>query len=220
MTLVPASVGAILEGVLQEVSVTGDLRDAVAPHVARAVDRLDPERGTLLAGVWLRPPTGQSVLLLAAHVVALDPASWRVVLGEFAAALAALAAGHPPAPVREHTSYRRWTGALIERAHELDTAEFWASQLRGDDPDLGARRLDLDLLPPADAVALLRALIGARVDADFFSTLQSTPELGRTFTEEDNLPAHAKVAVISHSLWHSMFAGKADIVAMYRNVSL
>ena len=30
----------------------------------------------------------------------------------------------------------------------------------------GARRLDLDLLRPADAVALLRALIGARVDAD------------------------------------------------------
>jgi tetratricopeptide (TPR) repeat protein len=30
----------------------------------------------------------------------------------------------------------------------------------------GARRLDLDLLPPADAVALLRTLIGARVDAD------------------------------------------------------
>jgi DNA-binding SARP family transcriptional activator/tetratricopeptide (TPR) repeat protein len=30
----------------------------------------------------------------------------------------------------------------------------------------GARRLDLDLLPPADAVALLRALIGARVDAE------------------------------------------------------
>jgi DNA-binding SARP family transcriptional activator/tetratricopeptide (TPR) repeat protein len=30
----------------------------------------------------------------------------------------------------------------------------------------GARRLDLDLLPPADAFWLLRALIGARVDAD------------------------------------------------------
>jgi DNA-binding SARP family transcriptional activator/tetratricopeptide (TPR) repeat protein len=30
----------------------------------------------------------------------------------------------------------------------------------------GARRLDLDLLPPADAVGLLRALIGGRVDAD------------------------------------------------------
>jgi tetratricopeptide (TPR) repeat protein len=30
----------------------------------------------------------------------------------------------------------------------------------------GATRLDVDLLPPADAVALLRALIGRRVDAD------------------------------------------------------
>jgi DNA-binding SARP family transcriptional activator/tetratricopeptide (TPR) repeat protein len=30
----------------------------------------------------------------------------------------------------------------------------------------GARRLDLDLLPPADAIALLRALVGARADAD------------------------------------------------------
>ena len=30
----------------------------------------------------------------------------------------------------------------------------------------GARRLDLDLLPPDDAVALLRELIGDRVDAD------------------------------------------------------
>jgi DNA-binding SARP family transcriptional activator/tetratricopeptide (TPR) repeat protein len=31
----------------------------------------------------------------------------------------------------------------------------------------GARRLDLDLLPPAEAAELLHALIGARVDADF-----------------------------------------------------
>ena len=30
----------------------------------------------------------------------------------------------------------------------------------------GARRLDLDLLPPEDAVALLRALIGGRVVAE------------------------------------------------------
>ena len=30
----------------------------------------------------------------------------------------------------------------------------------------GAARLNLDLMPPAEAVALLRALIGGRVDAD------------------------------------------------------
>src|SRR5271155_2082704 len=53
---------------------------------------------------------------------------------------------------------------------------------------------------------------GARVDGDFFSTLQSTPELGRTFTGEDNQPAHAKVAVISHALWVSMFGASPDVL--------
>lgn len=49
------------------------------------------------------------------------------------------------------------------------------------------------------------AIDGARVDADFFSTLEVPPELGRTIRSEDE---HA--AVISHSLWHQMFAGNAD----------
>ncbi len=53
---------------------------------------------------------------------------------------------------------------------------------------------------------------GARVDDDFFSTLQSMPELGRTFAGEDNPPAHAKVAVISHSLWVSMFGARPDVL--------
>lgn len=141
MTLVPVAAAGIAD-TLKEVEVAGDLAAAVPAHVAEAVDRLDPERGTLLSAVWLRPPAGESVLLLSAHVVALDPASWRVILGELGAALTASATGHSPAPVREHTSYRRWADALTARAHRLDTVQFWASQLDGDDPDLGARRLD------------------------------------------------------------------------------
>jgi predicted permease len=53
---------------------------------------------------------------------------------------------------------------------------------------------------------------GARVDDNFFATLQSMPELGRSFGGEDNLPAHAKVAVISHSLWVSMFGARPDVL--------
>ena len=142
MTLVPAPATETPAEVLKEVEVADDLHAAVAAHVAQAVDRLDPERGTLLAAVWLRPPTGQSILLLAAHVLALDPASWRVLLGELGAALRALATGHSPAPIREHTSYRRWAHALTERAHQLDTVQFWVTQLEGDDPNLGARRVE------------------------------------------------------------------------------
>jgi mycobactin peptide synthetase MbtF len=141
MTLVPVP-AVDVRALLKEVEVLDDLAAVVPPHVAQAVDRLDPERGTLLSAVWLRPPMGESVLLLAAHVVALDPASWRVVLGELGAALTAAATGHSPAPIREHTSYRRWTDAVTARAHRLDTVQFWVSQLDGEDPDLGARRLD------------------------------------------------------------------------------
>jgi len=137
MTLLPVAAADILT----EIDVGDDLHAAVAAHSAQAVDRLDPERGVLLAAAWMRPPTGQSVLLLTAHVLAMDPASWRVVLGELDAALQAQAAGHSPAPVREHTSYRRWAAALTERANQLDTLGFWCSQLDGDDPDLGARRV-------------------------------------------------------------------------------
>ena len=37
---------------------------------------------SVMSAVWLREPDGPSVLMLVAHVLALDPASWRIVLGE------------------------------------------------------------------------------------------------------------------------------------------
>ncbi len=52
----------------------------------------------------------------------------------------------------------------------------------------------------------------ARVDESFFSTLQSTTELGRTINADDNQPSHSHVAVISHSLWVSMFGANADVL--------
>jgi mycobactin peptide synthetase MbtF len=138
MTLLPHREGDFLT----EVSVSDDLQAAVGVSTGQAIDSLDPERGRLLAAAWLRPPNGQSVLVLAAHVLAMDPVSWQVVLGELDAALHALLAGKSPAPIREHTSYRRWTQVLTSRAESLDSAPFWVSQLAGDDPDLGARRLN------------------------------------------------------------------------------
>jgi putative ABC transport system permease protein len=51
-----------------------------------------------------------------------------------------------------------------------------------------------------------------RVDENFFSTLDSTPEIGRSIGADDNLPGHSRVVVISHALWHSMFADSIDIL--------
>ncbi|HXS86031.1 MAG TPA: condensation domain-containing protein, partial [Mycobacterium sp.] len=137
MTLHAAQPGDILT----EITVSGDLQSAVATQTAQAIDSIDPERGTLMTAAWLRPTTGQSVLVLAAHVLALDPVSWQVVLGELDAILHALMAGNSPAPVREHTSYRRWVQAMTARAESLDSEPYWTTQLAGDDPELGQRRL-------------------------------------------------------------------------------
>jgi predicted permease len=52
----------------------------------------------------------------------------------------------------------------------------------------------------------------ARVDEGFFSTLESQPDLGRAIGPEDIEPGHDKVALISHSLWVSMFGAKADVL--------
>jgi predicted permease len=54
---------------------------------------------------------------------------------------------------------------------------------------------------------------GARVDGNFFSTLQSFPEAGRAIGPEDDRPGHNNVVVISHALWQSMFAGSAQILS-------
>lgn len=53
---------------------------------------------------------------------------------------------------------------------------------------------------------------GARVDGNFFSTLQSPPELGRAIDSQDAELGHNRVVVISHALWQSMFAGSMDVL--------
>ena len=91
--------------VLSEVTVTGDMRATVVEQTSLAVDRLDPERGVMLDAVWLRASDGPAdVLLLTPHVLAVDPSSWRIVLGELETAWHAVAAGRAPTPAREHTS--------------------------------------------------------------------------------------------------------------------
>lgn len=53
---------------------------------------------------------------------------------------------------------------------------------------------------------------GAEVSAGFFEVMGTKPIFGRTFLEGENLPGADGVAVISHSLWHDLTGGRADIV--------
>ncbi|CAM2784074.1 non-ribosomal peptide synthetase [Mycobacterium intermedium] len=144
LALVPIPTGDVLKESFREIQVTDDLQSAVPAHAKDALETLDPERGNLLAASWLRPPSGPGVLVLTAHVLAMDPASWRIVLGELEAALHPLGAGRSPAPNREYTPFRRWSHALTQRAEVLESTPFWIAQLDGDDPDVGRRRVRPD----------------------------------------------------------------------------
>ncbi|MBP2451309.1 amino acid adenylation domain-containing protein [Mycolicibacterium lutetiense] len=136
--------------VLSEATGSGDLDAAVVEQADLSVQRLDPQQGLMLDAVWLHhPQTDGGLLILTAHVLALDPASWRILVGELENAWHALASGRSPLPVREHTSLRQWSRLLSERAAALDTCAFWERQFDGGDPDIGARRVD----PSADRMA-------------------------------------------------------------------
>ncbi|MBI3223746.1 MAG: amino acid adenylation domain-containing protein [Mycolicibacterium cosmeticum] len=137
---------------LDEVRVTGDLAIAVGEQTEASLAGLDPERGIMFGAVLVHHDSGADVLVLTAHVLAMDPASWRIVLGELETGWHAQASGHVPPPVREHTSLRQWSRILSERALKLDSCAFWETQLAGDDPDLGTRRVRPDVDRVGDVV--------------------------------------------------------------------
>jgi putative ABC transport system permease protein len=55
-------------------------------------------------------------------------------------------------------------------------------------------------------------IVGARVNAGFFRMLGVTPEQGRSFTAQEEQPGSPRVAVLSHELWQSRFAGDPALV--------
>lgn len=198
-------------GVLTEASVSGDLAVAVADHTDASIQRLDPERGTMFDAVWLHHDSGAEVLVLTAHVLAMDPASWQIVLGELETGWHAMAAGHKPAPVREHTSLRQWSRLLAERALKLDTCEFWERQLDGPDPDLGARRVRPDTDRAADA-EISMAFVGRAVTAEVLAAPAGVPAVlaaatARAITAWRRLRGHATPTPLLAIETH----GRADI---------
>ena len=61
-------------------------------------------------------------------------------------------------------------------------------------------------------------LRSGQVSADFFRLFGARTALGRTFTQEEDLPTGERVAVLSHRLWTSRFNGDPNVVG--KTVSL
>jgi putative ABC transport system permease protein len=54
--------------------------------------------------------------------------------------------------------------------------------------------------------------VGLRVSANLFSTLGTTPELGRSFRPDEEIPGNHRVLIISHRYWQNRFGGDAAII--------
>ena len=55
-------------------------------------------------------------------------------------------------------------------------------------------------------------LAGERVTAEYFSVLGVAPEIGRTFTVEEDKPGADAVAIISHEFWQRRLGGDTAVL--------
>ncbi|GJF34550.1 hypothetical protein KNE206_72500 [Kitasatospora sp. NE20-6] len=162
---------------LRRIAVAPDeLTTAAALEREAAADRLDPERGSVLQAVHLDAGPGTpGLLVLAAHHLAVDGVSWRILLPDLQAAYE----GRTPDPVA--TPPRRWALGLAEAATgDALRAELplWQAVLAdGAGPLLGDRPLD----PARDTAATaqrLRLTLPARRTAPLLADVPATHRAG------------------------------------------
>ncbi|MFD6550206.1 amino acid adenylation domain-containing protein [Streptomyces sp. NPDC058398] len=151
---------------LRRVDVTGAdatvLRAAVGEHARAAQDRLDPDAGRMVQGVWFdagRETPGR--LLLLVHHLVVDGVSWRILLPDLAAAWQDVSAGRTPDLAPVGLSFRRWSRRIAERASDPareDELPLW-TRILADAPALPVtRELDRRLDVTATARSLSRTL--------------------------------------------------------------
>ncbi|WP_344071128.1 amino acid adenylation domain-containing protein [Streptomyces crystallinus] len=117
---------------------------------AAAEAELASADGKLLRALWGGADGGPHYLALVAHRLAVDPASWRILLQDLRTAWTALEAGAPVVLDPVTTSFRRWA---LHRA-DAERREEWAATPATPDPPLGKRPLD----PVTDTTTSVREL--------------------------------------------------------------
>jgi predicted permease len=60
-------------------------------------------------------------------------------------------------------------------------------------------------------------VFGRAVTKEFFATLGTPLQLGRTFTAEEDQPGGARVIVLSHAIWQRRYGGDTDVVGRATN---
>ncbi|WP_010121231.1 condensation domain-containing protein, partial [Burkholderia oklahomensis] len=120
---------------------SGALLDEAAldAHAAAQQAALDPVRGPVARASYApHGPSGAPELILVAHHLVMDVASWRILLADLDTCYGAARRGEPMPAAPRSTSYRRWSEALLATAHAREPERaFWESMLAADARDAG-----------------------------------------------------------------------------------
>ncbi|PCE21514.1 non-ribosomal peptide synthetase, partial [Burkholderia ubonensis] len=112
---------------------SGALADdaALNAYAATLQATLDPVHGPVAHAAYVpHGPTGAPELIVVAHHLVMDVASWRILLADLDAYYRAARRGEPMPAAPRSTSYRRWNGALAATAAARETERgFWESML-------------------------------------------------------------------------------------------
>ncbi|KVM99348.1 non-ribosomal peptide synthetase [Burkholderia stagnalis] len=142
---------------------------ALDAYAATLQAGLDPVHGPAArAGYVPHGPAGAPELIVVAHHLVVDVASWRILLADLDACYGATRRGEAPPAAPRTTSYRRWNDMLAATAGARDTERgFWETMLaatpRDADDTLGVPgRVDaLDSVRLVFDAALTGQLTGA-----------------------------------------------------------
>ncbi|WP_327334130.1 non-ribosomal peptide synthetase [Streptomyces anulatus] len=191
----------------------GTFAALLTEHEAVAVASVEPEEGVVFRAVWFDGgPTGEHHLLLVAHALAADAASWRILTSDLHTAWEAVAAGETPRLPRVTTSYREWAEgrAAAAAAPELiDELDAWTRMLGADTAPLTGRPLD----PRRDTRGVVRDLELVFSGAESRELLTEVPKRFSTGTEEVLLGAFA-AAVEQWRAGRGLDTGKGVLVGV------
>ncbi|MYQ96758.1 non-ribosomal peptide synthetase [Streptomyces sp. SID4946] len=163
----------------------------------RTTGELDLRAGVAFTVTWLDAgPSVRGRLLWVVHRLAVDGASWRILLADLATACAAAMAGTTPTLPRPVTSFRTWAAHLAELAssdEQLNGLRCWTEALKGGEPSpeagllgTGSARSRMTLQLAEDETAALLTT----VPTAFHATVEDVLLAGLTLAVADRRRHH------------------------------
>jgi len=156
--------------------------------------------------VWRNPGFTGAVILTLAFSIGANTAIFSIVNALLLKSLPY------PQPDRLGTIYAKSTGPQSSDERESIDGERW-QLLREDVPSLisaaYAKRVSGVNLQAGSHAQYFHA---GRVSANYFDVLGIHPAVGRNFSENEDLPHGPKAAILSYSLWHSVFTENPTIL--------